>query len=79
MEASDIAVIGSLILQLLTVVIAGVWFATSMKINTAELLKTIEHLTAAITELKETIRKMEQQQQDHEVRVSLLEDRKHPH
>lgn len=79
MEASDIAVVGSVLLQLLTLVASGIWFATAMKINTAELLKTIEHLTLAITELKETIRKMEAQQQDHEVRVSLLEDRKTTH
>lgn len=79
MEASDIAAIGSMVLQLITLISGGVWFATSMKINTSELLKTIEHLTSAITELKETIRKMEAQQQDHEVRVSLLEERKITH
>ena len=72
----SIAIIVSIALssvQILSMLIAGVWFVLSLKTGSRNLETTIDALTSAITELKKTIEKIEEKQHDHDIRVSLLE------
>jgi hypothetical protein len=72
----SIALVISIVLssvQLLAMLVAGVWFVLSLKTGSKNLESTIDALTHAITDLKKTIEKIEEKQHDHDVRVSLLE------
>jgi len=72
----SVAIMVSIVLssvQILSMLIAGVWFVLSLKTGSRNLETTIDALTSAITELKKTIEKIEEKQHDHDIRVSLLE------
>jgi len=66
--------LGAFLVQLVGMLSAGVWFVTSVKITTAELRTTIDHLSRSIETLGKTIERIEAKQQDHELKFARMEN-----
>ena len=65
--------LGAFLAQLAAMIGASVWFAVSVKVTTAELRGTIDHLSKTIETLGNTINRIESKQHDHELRFARME------
>jgi hypothetical protein len=65
--------LGAFLVQLVGMLSAGIWFVTSVKITTAELRTTIDHLSRSIETLGKTIERIEAKQQEHEIQFARME------
>ena len=73
MSVDQVILLGAFLVQLVGMLSAGVWFVTSVKITTAELRTTIDHLSRSIETLGKTIERIEAKQQDHELKFARME------
>lgn len=74
MSYDQFFLLGAFLVQLVGMLSAGVWFVTSVKITTAELRTTIDHLSRSIETLGKTIERIEAKQQDHELKFARMEN-----
>lgn len=65
--------LGAFIAQIIGMIGASVWFVVSVKVTTAELRGTIDHLSKTIETLGNTINRIEMKQHDHELRFARME------
>lgn len=76
MTLEQILMLGAFLAQLAGMLAASVWFVLSVKVTTAELRGTIDHLSKTIESLGRTIEKIEAKQQDHELRFARMENKR---
>lgn len=74
MNYDQFFLLGAFLVQLVGMLSAGIWFVTSVKITTAELRTTIDHLSRSIETLGKTIERIEAKQQDHELKFARMEN-----
>lgn len=65
--------LAAFVAQLVGMIGASIWFAVSVKVTTAELRGTIDHLSKTIETLGCTINRIESKQHDHELRFARME------
>lgn len=73
MNYDQFFLLGAFLVQLVGMLSAGIWFVTSVKITTAELRTTIDHLSRSIETLGKTIERIEAKQQEHELQFARME------
>ena len=73
MSLEQLLMLGAFLAQLAAMIGASVWFAVSVKVTTAELRGTIDHLSKTIETLGNTINRIESKQHDHELRFARME------
>ena len=73
MSYDQFFLLGAFLIQLVVMLSAGIWFVTSVKITTAELRTTIDHLSRSIETLGKTIERIEAKQQEHEIQFARME------
>ena len=65
--------LGAFLAQLIGMIGASIWFVVSVRVTTAELRGTIDHLSKTIETLGNTINRIETKQHDHELRFARME------
>ena len=73
MSLEQLLMLGAFIAQIIGMIGASVWFVVSVKVTTAELRGTIDHLSKTIETLGNTINRIESKQPDHELRFARME------
>lgn len=73
MSLEQIFLVAAFVVQLLGMLGASIWFVVSVKVTTAELRGTIDHLSKTIETLGKTIDRIESKQHDHELRFARME------
>ena len=73
MSLEQLLMLGAFIAQIIGMIGASVWFVVSVKVTTAELRGTIDHLSKTIETLGNTINRIEMKQHDHELRFARME------
>jgi uncharacterized protein YoxC len=73
MNLEQVLMLGAFIAQLAVMLGASIWFVVSVKVTTAELRGTIDHLSKTIETLGNTINRIEMKQHDHELRFARME------
>ena len=73
MSLEQLLMLGAFVAQLAGMLTASVWFVVSVKVTTAELRGTIDHLSKTIETLGNTINRIEMKQHDHELRFARME------
>ena len=73
MSLEQLLMLGAFVVQLAGMLGASIWFAVSVKVTTAELRGTIDHLSKTIETLGNTINRIEMKQHDHELRFARME------
>ena len=66
----------ALFIETLIALCAAIWVVASIKGTTKALQASLDALTHSIDKLETTIDKIEEQQANHEVRLSLIEHKK---
>lgn len=73
MTFEQLLLLGAFLAQLAGMLGASIWFVLSVKVTTAELRGTIDHLSKTIESLGKTIDRIESKQHDHELRFARME------
>ena len=73
MNLEQVLMLGAFVAQLAVMLGASIWFVVSVKVTTAELRGTIDHLSKTIETLGQTINRIESKQHDHELRFARME------
>ena len=73
MSFEQLLMLGALLAQLIGMIGASIWFVVSVRVTTAELRGTIDHLSKTIETLGNTINRIETKQHDHELRFARME------
>lgn len=73
MSLEQLLMLGAFLAQLIGMIGASIWFVVSVRVTTAELRGTIDHLSKTIETLGNTINRIETKQHDHELRFARME------
>ena len=73
MSLEQLLMLGAFLAQLIGMIGASIWFVVSVRVTTAELRGTIDHLSKTIETLGKTIDRIESKQHDHELRFARME------
>ena len=73
MSLEQLLMLGAFLAQLIGMIGASIWFVVSVRVTTAELRGTIDHLSKTIETLGNTINRIESKQHDHELRFARME------
>lgn len=72
---SEWVAIAALVVQTLAGIVAGVWVVASIKSTTSSLQGTINHLSGSVEGLTQTVRAIQEKQNEHDVKIALVQQR----
>lgn len=75
MSIGEWIALSGLFMQLLAMISCGIWVVASLRTSGAKLDGTMIHIGKTMDRLDQTIRSVEDRQNDHEMRVRILESR----
>lgn len=70
-----VAIVGTALAAVTSLIILTAWVVSRVEGGTKSLEKSIDNLSSVITTLREQLEATQQKQQNHEVRISVLESR----